>query len=328
MFSTTKSIGGDASSMPVDASIARRLEQTLPKMGPCSDTCRYILPRLEIHVSGSQWFLASPFNPVGTSLTFRRRIKSVFICPHHFNVHFCSPACSKHLNEDRCLACTLTGVVWDEEVEVTRSWRTSSRTEAAQTADKTDPMRHNRDKIGRLGDAFQHNVRDAGRLKLALQTLDHMFFSKTRIAHELEADRLAKKQGMKKVTRYARQCMRDKKFRNVAEMQRLFSTECSARGRYLHRIHAFKKDTQFLHALAEDATKIFRRLKERGLSVAKFEHFVVAIVYLMRRGLKCGVPRRPSLDLLLPPANCLTRFFGPDLNFTQTKNAITKILRN
>lgn len=327
MFSGTQSIGGPSSSLPPDASVARRLQQTLPRAGVCSPECKYILPRLEIHVNGDRWFLASPFNPGGSQMTLRRRIKSIFICPKHFGVHYCSPACTKHLNADRCLACTRTGLVWDEEVEVTRSWRTSSRTEAAQTADKTDPMRHNRDTRGRLGTVFEHNVRDAGRLKLALQTLNHLFFSKTRIAHELEADRLAKKQGMKKVTRYSRQCLREGTFRSVAQMQRLFSTECAARGRYLHRIHTFKKDTDFLHALALDATKIFRKLKERGLSVAQFEHFVVAIVYLMRRGLTCGVPRRPSLDLLLPPANCLTRFFGVDLNFTQTKNAITKILR-
>ena len=307
--------------------MARRLQQSLPQTGFCTADCKYVLPRLEIHTDNGKWFLASPFNPVGSQMTLRKQIKSIFICPKHFNVHFCSPACTKHLNVDRCLACAKTGLVWDGEVELTRSWRTSSRTEAAQNADKTDPMRHNRDQGGRLKNAFEHNVRDAGRLKLAKSTLEHLFFSKTRILHELESAKLAQKQGMKKVSRYSRQCVRAGKFRNVAHMQRLYSSECALRGRYLHRIDAIKKDTNFLNTLAKDATKVYRKLTERGLAIQEFEQFVVAVIYLMRRGLKCGIPRRPTLDLLLPPANCLSRFFETEMNFTQTKNAITKILR-
>ena len=316
---------GAALSLPTEGEIARRLQEQFPARGLC-EGCKYVLPRMEIHVRGDQWFLASPFHvPPGIGPgTLRKRLKAVFVCPKHLRVHHCSPNCPCVLNQDRCLMCPRTGLIWDASTEITRSWRTSSRTEASQSMDKSDPLRHHRDTGGRVRSLSAHNVKDAGYLKIALRCLRHLFFSKERILHEVSTFDLARKSAMKKVTRYARKCVRENKPRNMALMQRIFSNECGERGRYLHRIARVQEHHLFLQSLALDAVKVFRELSERKLSLP-FEHFVVACVYLIRRGL-VDIPRRPSLHLLLPPANCLHRFF-PELPFTQSKNAITKIMR-
>lgn len=320
-------IGGK--NLPMDSEIARRLAQVLKPRGECSPECVYLQPRLEVHVHGERWSLASPFGRAEgvNAISMHHRVRTIYVCPKHLRVHHCCPSCPTILNKDRVHTCPISGVCWDDTVEITRSWRTSSRVEAAQHGDKSDPLKHARDHDGRLGKMYAHNVRDTGRLKAARITLHRLFFSRTRILHEIESHRLARKAAMKRVARYSRQCVREGKPRNLSTMQRIFSSECSLRGHYLHRLSRYSAQSDFVRELALDAVSVYRRLAEKGLS-CPFDAFTVAVVYLMRRGLKCGVRARPSLNLMLPPANSLHRFFHADLNFTQTKNMITLAMRS
>jgi hypothetical protein len=315
--------------LPSDSEVARRLPLVLRSRGPCTSQCQYKPPRLELHEMEGKWALASPFYvpPFATQATLRRRITNIYICPEHFNVHYCSNSCPTVLNSDRCLMCPVTGCIYNNAVELTRSWRTSSRTEASQTQDKTDPMSHQRESDGRVCLKLQaHNKQDCRHIKIALEALNCLLFSQTRVQHEIESYTIAKKSAMKLVARYNRECAKRGLPRNAAVMQRLFSNECSTRGRYLHRVAQMKNNKLFVESLAADTVRMYRHLHEK--MTISFDQFVVAAVYLMRRNVNCGVSiaARPMLHVLLPPANAVPKFF-PSCNFTASKNAISKAVR-
>ena len=83
---------------------------------------------------------------------FVRALKYVFVCTKTGTVHHCTEECCLEPvpNDDHTLACPVSGVQWNNETEVVRSWKLTSKCVPTIISDKRDPNMFSRTKDGRV----------------------------------------------------------------------------------------------------------------------------------------------------------------------------------
>ena len=120
----------------------------------CTEECRTQSMNVHIHKKdGLEHIRWSGNNkPWMNKSNFVRALKYVFVCRNTGTVHHCTEECALEPvpNDDHTLACPVSGVQWNNETEVVRSWKLTSKCVPTIVSDKRDPNMYSRTKDGRV----------------------------------------------------------------------------------------------------------------------------------------------------------------------------------
>ena len=120
----------------------------------CTNQCQVSQINVHIHENDGFHIRWSGNNqPWMDKSTFRRALQYVYVCESTGTVHHCTDDCTLEpiSNDDHTLVCPVSGVQWNNEAEVVRSWKLTSKCVPSITADKRDPNMYSRAADGTVG---------------------------------------------------------------------------------------------------------------------------------------------------------------------------------
>ena len=298
----------------------------------CTKDC--VTRPLRVHVhekDGEHIRWAGNNQPWMNKSTFKRSLKYVFVCQSSRTVHHCTRECTLEPvpNNDHTLVCPVSGVQWDNETEVVRSWKLTSKCVPCIVSDKRDPNMYSRDVDGNvISDTL--NIKDESCKRTVHKILRLLVCSQQRKAHELEKFRIGKQNALKQVNRYVKYSKKNG-FVNACTAMNIYTTECFRRPNFVRIMSIYEPK---LEKYTSDIYPIIMRLWKIMFKprVFTFDIFVPAMLYIMQRGIRVNeeevVEPYDVLEIILPDANVLDEFGIIKSTFTQTKNAIRASVRN
>jgi len=302
------------------------------KQHVCTTACVTQPIRVHIHErdDGEHIRWSKNNQPWMNKTTFKRSLQYVFVCQSSRTVHHCTRDCTLEpvANSDYTLGCPVSGVQWDNETEVVRSWKLTSKCVPCIVSDKRDPNMYSRDVDGNVM-PMTLNIKDELCRRTVYRMLRLLVCSQQRIAHELEKYRMGKQSALKQVNRYVKYAKKNG-FVNVCTVMNIYTTECFRRPNFLRIMTTY---TQELEMYTSKLYPTIMRLWKIMFNprVFTFDVFVPAMLYIMQRGIRLNniavIEPYHVLEIILPDANVLDEFGITKSTFTQTKNAIRASVR-
>ena len=298
----------------------------------CTEKCKCSPLRVHVHYRDGEHIRWSGNNqPWMCKDNFVRAIPYVYVCHSSRTVHHCTRECQLEpvSNNDHTLVCPVSGVQWDNETEVVRSWKLTSKCVPSIVSDKRDPNMYSRDMHGNVTSATL-NIKDESCKRTVHKILHLLVCSQRRKSHELEKFRMGKQNALKQVNRYVKYAKK-KGVVNISTAMNIYTSECFKRPNFLRIMHLY---TDKLEAYTAKFYPVIMRLWKMTNSprVLTFDVFVPAMLYIMQRGMKVHgvqfVEPYDELEIILPDANVLDEFGIIKSTFTQTKNAIRSAIRD
>ena len=312
----------------------------------CTRQCKIVCPRIEIHTNGSEYSVVWPHlsnkierkieSWVNGSKTLVQRVNTIFICVDSRTVHHCMPNCTANTiqtNNDTEI-CVISKIQWHKRCLTSAGWKSKSKCRVSAPVVKGDPLLHHRDTNGRIRLlSVNYNVKFEGQKIIVQKFLDILMFSTERIRLELNRNNEAMKTANKDILKYIRSqrkknCIVSFAMTRVIKMQHI-----AFMSTYLSSMASYKQNQkETVNAISELVAQYYNKFTAMGL-VLSFESFAIAILYLMRKGMKIDgkviIQSIPSLSMKLPPANLLHNFSDVIVKsvFTDAKNRITKLIR-
>ena len=262
---------------------------------------------------------------------FVRALKYVFVCTQTHTVHHCTETCCLDPvpNDDHTLACPVSGVQWNNETEVVRSWKLTSKCIPTIVSDKRDPNMFSRNKDGTVTNATL-NIKDESCKRQVQKTLKLLVCSHRRKCQELEKFKHGRQAGVKQMNRYIKHCRDNRKCVNVRTMINIMNTETFSKPIFLRIMDKYEHS---IDKYTEDVCPVIVNLwniVEMPRQIA-FEVFVPAMLYILQRGISVDsviiIPKYDVFEIILPDANTLDDFEIAKSTFTQTKNTIRMCIR-
>ena len=262
--------------------------------------------------------------------TFRRALQYVYVCESTGTVHHCTENCNLEpiSNDDHTLVCPISGVQWNNEAEVVRSWKLTSKCVPTITADKRDPNMYSRDADGTVK-AATLNIKNEECKREVKKFLELFVTSHARKTQELEKYKQNSASAIKMANKFIKHSKKDGLL-NACTLQNIITTETFAKPIFL-RVMRFYIDK--LDALAEQISPIILRIWNIVIVPRQigFAFFVPAMLFLLQRGIAVDsvvlVEKNDLLSRILPDANTLNDFGVAKSTFTQTKNSIRAAIR-
>lgn len=297
----------------------------------CTKDCTTSAMRVHVHEKDGQHIRWSGNNqPWMCKATFVRSLRYVYVCHKTRTIHHCTRECALEPvpNDDHTLVCPVSGVQWDNETEVVRSWKLTSKCIPSIVSDKRDPNMYSRDADG-VVQSRTLNIKDESCRRAVHSALHMLVCSQRRKAHELEKFKSNKQHAMKQVNRYIKYA-KQRGVINVCTAMNIYTTECFRRSNFLRVMHVYEphieKYTQRLYPVI---MKFWTFTSNPRMFT--FDTFVPAMLYIMQRGIMVDgvyvVEPTEVLEIILPDANVLDEFDIAKSTFTQTKNAIRASVR-
>lgn len=261
---------------------------------------------------------------------FLRALSYVYVCEGTGTVHHCTEHCplERIANDDHTLVCPLSGVQWNNESEVVRSWKLTSKCVPTITADKRDPNMYSRAADGTVG-VTTLNIKNEECKRDVKKFLELFVTSHARKTQELEKYKQNYASAIKMANKFIKHQKKDGLI-NVCTLQNIITTETYAKPIFL-RVMRFYADR--LDTLAEEVSPIILKIWNLVIVPRQiaFSLFVPAMLFLLQRGIAVDsvvlVEKNHLLDRILPDANTLNDFGVNKSNFTQTKNTIRAAIR-
>lgn len=302
------------------------------KAHECSQNCSCVCLNVHIHENNGEHIRWSGNNqPWMCKKTFKRAIKNIFVCKETGTVHHCTRSCmlTPVPNDDFTLACPVSGIQWDNETEVVRSWKLTSKCVPTITTDKRDPNMFSRDVHGKVQNETV-NIQDESCKKNIHDVLQKLVCSHKRKVHELEKFRTGKHNAMKLVHRYIKYSKK-KGFTNISTVHSIYLTETFRRRNFLRVMsmykHKIKEYTERLHPIIVRLWNLFGHPKPFS-----FEIYIPSILYMLQRGIRVDgttiIHSEEDFERILPDANTLDIFGIGKSSFTATKNGIRTAIRH
>ena len=297
----------------------------------CTKACKTSPLLVHVHEKDGQHIRWSGNNqPWMCKDTFVRALRYVYVCHETRTVHHCTRECALEPvpNDDHTLVCPVSGVQWDNETEVVRSWKLTSKCVPSIVSDKRDPNMYSRDADG-VVQSRTLNIKDESCRRSVHKTLHLLVCSQRRKSHELEKFRMSRQHAMKQVNRYIKYA-KQRGVINVCTAMNIYTTECFRRANFLRVMHVYEphieKYTERLYPVIRKFWSITSNPR-----MFTFETFVPAMLYIMQRGVCVDgvfvIEPVNVLEIILPDANVLDEFHITKSTFTQTKNAIRASVR-
>lgn len=298
----------------------------------CTEKCKTRCINIHIHEKDGEHIRWSGNNqPWMNKSTFRRALQYVYLCTETNTIHHCTCNCNLTpiANKDHILVCPVSGVQWNNETEVVRSWKMTSKCMPTITSDKRDPNMYSRNKQG-IVLSKTLNIKEESCKREVEKILHLLVCSEQRKHHELEKFKLGKQNAMKKVNRYIKFCKKTDII-NVSTLLNIYITECFTRPNFLRIMHMYAKQipsiTRRLYPSIMKLWNLVNVPRQFQLSV-----FIPAILYIMQRGICIEghviIQKVTEFDIILPDANTLDEFNIIKSTFTQTKNSVRTSIRN
>lgn len=298
----------------------------------CTDKCITRSLRVHIHEKdGEHIRWAGNNKPWMNKSTFKRALQYVFVCQSSRTVHHCTRNCNLEPipNNDHTLVCPVSGVQWDNETEVVRSWKLTSKCVPCIVSDKRDPNMFSRDDDGNVS-SVTLNIKDESCKRTVHKILQLLVCSQRRKVHELEKFRIGRQNALKQINRYTKYAKK-KGFMNACTAMNIYTSECFRRPNFLRIMHLYEPHLEEYTAHLYPIIMRFWKLMFKP-RVFTFDVFVPAMLYIMQRGICVNtvevIEPYPVLEIILPDANVLDEFNIVKSTFTQTKNAIRAAVRN
>lgn len=299
----------------------------------CTSECQTQTIHVHIHkkdgVEHIRW--SGNNKPWMNKSNFVRALKYVFICKKTGTVHHCTEECCLEPvpNDDHTLACPVSGVQWNNETEVVRSWKLTSKCVPTIVSDKRDPNMYSRTKDGKVLNKTL-NIKDESCRREVHRTLVLLVCSHMRKCQELEKFHHGRQMGVKQVNRYIKHCKDNKKCIIACTMMNILVTETFSKPIFLRVMLRFEPQ---IPKITEDVYPTIVKLwniVEMPRQIA-FDIFVPAMLYIMQRGMSVDgnviLDKYDIFDTILPDANTLDDFGITKSTFTQTKNTIRMCIR-
>lgn len=262
---------------------------------------------------------------------FVRALKYVFICKKSGTVHHCTEECNLEPvpNDDHTLACPVSGVQWNNETEVVRSWKLTSKCVPTIVSDKRDPNMFSRTKDGKVTN-ITLNIKDESCKREVQRTLVLLVCSHRRKCQELEKFHHGRQMGIKQVNRYMKHCRDNGRCIVACTMLNIYITETFSKPIFLRIMARFEPQ---IGKITDDVYPIIVKLwnvVDMPRQIA-FDIFVPAMLYILQRGIRVDgnviISKYELFDTILPDANTLDDFGIAKSTFTQTKNTIRMCIR-
>lgn len=262
--------------------------------------------------------------------TFRRALQYVYVCESTGTVHHCTENCQLEpiANDDHTLVCPISGVQWNNEAEVVRSWKLTSKCVPTILADKRDPNMYSRGSDGAV-QTQTLNIKTEECKREVKKFLELFVTSHARKTQELEKYKQNYSSAIKMANKFIKHSKK-KGFLNACTLQNIITTETYAKPIFLRVMRFY---IEKLDALAEAISPLILNIWNlvvvpRQIS---FNFFVPAVLFLLKRGIAVDsvvlVEKNHLLDKILPSANTLMDFNVNKSTFTATKNTIRSSIR-
>ena len=316
-----------------DSQVASYLQQKIGgNIHECSHRCNCVTLNVHIHEKNGEHIRWSGNNqPWMCKKTFKRAVRNIFVCKKTGTVHHCTRNCSLTPvpNDDFTLACPVSGIQWDNETEVVRSWKLTSKCVPTITTDKRDPNMFSRDSDGNVQNDTV-NIQDESCKKSIHDVLHKLVCSHKRRVHELEKFKIGKHNAMKLVNKYMKYSKKNG-FKNISIVHSIYLTETFRRRNFLRVMSMYKDNiqhyTERLHPIIVRLWNMFGHPKPFS-----FEIYIPSILYMLQRGIRVDgttiIEAEDDFERILPDANTLDMFGIPKSSFTATKNGIRTSIRN
>lgn len=297
----------------------------------CTNQCQVSQINVHIHEKDGFHIRWSGNNqPWMDKSTFRRALQYVYVCESTGTVHHCTDDCTLEpiSNDDHTLVCPVSGVQWNNEAEVVRSWKLTSKCVPSITADKRDPNMYSRAADGTVG-GHTLNIKNEECKQEVKKFLEIFVTSHARKTQELEKYKQNYASAIKMANKFIKHSKKDGLL-NACTLQNIITTETYAKPIFL-RVMRFYVDR--LDALAEEISPIILNIWNLVIVPRQiaFSLFVPAVLFLLQRGIAVDsvvlVEKNHLLDRILPDANTLHDFRVNKSNFTATKNTIRAAIR-
>ena len=314
----------------------------------CTRNCKIVCPRIEIHTDGNGAYtvvwphLSSKIKRqneswVNGSKTFVKRVNTIFVCINSRLVHHCMPNCTANTiqtNNDTEI-CVISKIQWHKRCKTSTGWKSQSKCRVNAPVVKGDPLLYHRDANGRIRLlSADYNVKFERQKRIVKELLDSLMFSPERIRLELSRNTEAMKIASKDILKYIRATRKKGGIVSFPVTRVIKMQHIAFMSSYLSRMADYKKNQfQTVNNTSELIAKYYTKFSKLGL-VLCFQNFAIAVIYLMRNGIKIDgkviIQAIPMLAVKLPPANLLHNF--KDLVqksiFTDAKNRITALIRS
>ena len=297
----------------------------------CTRACQARQMNVHIHEKDGLHIRWSSNNePWMDKSTFRRALQYVYVCESTGTVHHCTDECALEPipNDDHTLVCPISGVQWNNESEVVRSWKLTSKCVPTITADKRDPNMYSRAADGSVG-GHTLNIKNEECKNEVKKFLELFITSHARKTQELEKYKQNYASAIKMANKFIKHSKKEGLI-NVCTLQNIICTETFAKPIFL-RVMRFYADR--LETLAEQISPIILKIWNLVIVPRQiaFSLFVPAVLFLLQRGIAVDsvvlVEKNHLLDRILPDANTLNDFGVSKSSFTQTKNSIRAAIR-
>lgn len=298
----------------------------------CTCDCETRPINIHVHENGGEHIRWSGNNHSWMSkANFKRALKYTYLCTDTNTLHHCTSNCCLEPipNEDHILVCPISGVQWNNETEVVRSWKLTSKCVPTITSDKRDPNMFSRNVHG-VVQTTTLNIKEEACKREVKRILHLLVGSEQRRHHELEKFKIGRQTAFKHVNRYVKISKPDGVI-NISTILNIYISECFNRPNFLRIIHFYKDKLDIITQKIYPAImKLWNTVKTpRQFSI---DVFIPAVLYIMQRGVRVQnyqiIERIPEFDIMLPDANTLDDFNIVKSTFTQTKNSIRMCIRH
>lgn len=297
----------------------------------CTCECRTRAFNIHIHERDGEHIRWSGNNQKWMNRSnFKRALKYVYLCTDTNTIHHCTSSCALTPvpNEDHVLVCPVSGVQWNDNTEVVRSWKLTSKCMPVITSDKRDPNMYSRDKDGVVLSKTL-NIKEESCKREVANVLDLLVCSERRRHHELEKFKVGRQTALKHVNRYMK-FSKTNGVVNACTIMNIYTTECFQRPNFLRIMHLYKdRIEEITKRIYPSIMKLWNVVNvPRQFNI---DIFIPAVLYIMQRGVCIDghviVQKIPEFDIILPDANTLDEFEIVKSTFTQTKNSIRMHIR-
>ena len=316
-----------------DATIIKHIQSQIGgRPHVCTQKCNARQINVHVHEKDGYHIRWSRNNkPWMNKKTFRRALQYVYVCLDTNTVHHCTENCALEpvANDDHTLACPISGVQWNNETEVVRSWKLTSKCVPTITSDKRDPNMYSRNEDGTVRSATL-NIKNES-CKREVKKFLHLFVSShARKCQEIEKYKQGYQMAMKQANKYIK-FAKKKGLINICTLQNIIMTETFSKPIFLRVMDDY---IDRVDAIVDEIAPIILKLWNLVIVPRQiaFEIFVPAMLYILQRGIAVDgvniVEKNVLLDIVLPDANTLNDFGVAKSTFTQTKNTIRMSIRN
>ena len=299
----------------------------------CTSACRARQINVHIHEHECAYHIRWSGNnrPWMTKQTFRRALQHVYLCEDTGTVHHCTESCPLEPipNDDHTLVCPISGIQWNNEAEVVRSWKLTSKCVPSIVADKRDPNMYSRAADGTVR-AGTLNIKSEECKRAVKKFLELFVTSHARKSQELEKYKQNHASAIKMGNKFIKHSKK-KGLINICTLQNIIITETFSKPIFL-RVMRFYADK--LDELAQKISPIILNICNLVIVPRQiaFHFFVPALLFLLQRGIAVNgvvlVEKNQLLECILPDANTLNDYGVAKSTFTQTKNSIRMAIRS